>query len=1329
MGALESVAAHSSASALPLSAAQLGIWLGQALDRLSPAYWTAEAIELRGTLDIPAFETAVGDVINAAETLHMRFESDGEQVWQYPQSTPWHVRHVSIASENALSTWEAAWAWIQEDLRTPPNLNQGPLFAISLLHLGPEHYLWVMRVHHIALDGYGYALLVRRITECYQRQTAALSTPLEQSTAPQVNKRPAGLTHVVQEALAYQQQAQADRHFWLERLRDAPPPVTLAPAAPFTGEIRRLRHQLPSKTLEQWQAAAGQCQVDWPAWLIAAIAAWITRHTGATELTLGLPVMMRLGSHALTVPCMAMNILPLRIRVEVSTGLRQLTQQVAEELRQTRPHQRYRYEWLKQDLAPTRGRSALFGPVINLMPFERPNTLGTLQAIHHPVSAGPVEDLSINIVPHTTGLRLDFEANAAAYTLADLTQLQTELLRVLDGVALASPDTPLEAVIEGPRLSMQIGEPLTPSLDLLSALQAHAARIPNRPALAYRGVHYSYGELLQSVYRLAGILVSRGVVQNTRVAVLLPREPETIIALLAILWAGGGYVPLDPESPPARLDWILEDAEPTLILSYTQYAAQLAQHQSVLWLDQPWPVAAALSQPCLVSEEALAYIIYTSGTTGRPNGVMVGRTALTHFMAGARQRYAMQTTDRVLQFAPLHFDASVEEIFLSLTCGACLVLRTDDMLESIPQFLAQCQTHAISVLDLPTAFWHEVAYALSPQVRLPDSIRLVIIGGEAALAERVLRWRAYTAPSVVLLNTYGPTETTVICTTAQLAGPNPLDWEGDIVPIGQPLPGTQLVVVDEQLRPVRYGESGELCVLGKALAQGYWKRPTQTEARFVPLHHWPHAPRAYRTGDRVQMREDGVLIYLGRRDHEFKISGYRIDPSEIETALLEYSSCSVSEAAVIGLTLAHGLKRLVAFVVIPTADESPSVVDWQQYLASRLPAPAIPSAYLTVSRLPRNANNKIDRTALRTLAEQHFASQSHHTGQPTAHDPVTALAYRIIEVWSEVLGASELSPDSDFFALGGSSLQAIQVANRLSVLLQREVPVSYLFRYMTPHALAVALDVPIGHQPPTQQHPFAPVLRLQSGYGPALFCLPPTGGLSWCYMGLGVHLRQAPIYGLQAPPSTPPSDDLEELLSYYLTHIRTTQPQGPYHLLGWSAGGGLAHSLAARLQAAGETVALLAMMDAYPADAWRDKPLPTERDALLPLLDIIGDSAIAPDGTPLAVEDIYQRLHKPGTSLMASQADLPALVKANWHAMTLYRQLKHPVFMGNVLYFLAGQSAPDSPDWQTWRPYIQGTIEVTEIAANHHGMSRPLALAQIGQVLATHWPTTVEAVQ
>lgn len=1261
---------------LPLTAAQYGIWLGQQLDPGSPMYWTAEAVELTGELDGAAFEAALRRAVAECDALHQCFSSDGERAWQTTER-----RGNWILERHHLDD-AGAHAWMQADLQQRPDLAGGILFGSALLHIEPRRTLWYLRAHHVALDGFGHALLAQRVAALYSSAVSGTAMPAA---------RPAALAPVVAEDAAYQASPAciADRDFWCARLADAPPPVLLASPAPAAGGVLRQRGWLDQ---ERFDAGA-----DWSALLIAAFGAWLQRESGSSDLTIGLPVMGRMGSVALGIPCMAMNIVALRLRIAPDATLADLARQVAAELRCIRPHQRYRYEHLKEALGIAGGKKRLFGAVINLMPFDRPPGFGPLAARALPVAAGPVEDLSLTIAPGAHGMRCDLEANPAAYDGATLARLHASLLAAIDAL-LGARDKPVAQVLGRRALSVLHGASLPGAPEpVLEALRRHARENPQRTALEHEGVRMDYATLLRQVQQLAARLQAHGIAGESRVALLLPRDPQTIIALLAVLWAGGAYIPLDPAGPPLRIAAVLADATPALVVTLRAHAALAAGN--ALYLDDAADPIAPMHEPAPVMDTALAYVIYTSGSTGRPNGVMIERAALAHFAAGAGERYRIAAADRVLQFAPLHFDASVEEIFLPLCAGAALVLRNDAMLESLPCFLEACAERRITVLDLPTAFWHELAHCVGErQAALPACVRLVIIGGEAAMTARVAQWRT----QAILLNTYGPTEATVICTTAVLAGPGAPDLDGGAPPIGRPLAGIDIAVVDASLVPVPRGCEGELCLMGGALARGYLGRPDVTARRFIALEALPGAPRAYRTGDRVVLGDDGQLRYLGRLDDELKISGQRVDPLEIEAALLQYPG--VREAAVV----AEGA-RLTAFVVAPAA---PPALALRAFLAERLAAAAVPAGYVVFSALPRNQNGKIDRVALRRQV----------TAAPPTELAATALETTVMQVWREVLGIDAVAPSDDFFALGGKSLQAIQVANRLGIALQREVAVSALFRHSTVSALAMSLGALAGHAPPpgAPGAEYAPLLAIQPGHGPALFCIHPAEGLAWCYLGLARHLPHVPIYGLQARGmSAPAPDDIAAMVADYLGLIRAAQPSGPYRLLGWSSGGGIAHALAVRLRACGEQVSLLAMMDAYPSDIWHGKPEPQERDALLALLDVIGASALDEDGEPLQRDALLARFRQPGSTLAAAgDSHIARITRTALHTMKLYRGLRHEQFDGDLLFFHASERGRDAPDWRDWSRYVGGCIDKIDIASSHNTMSRPAPLAHIGRVLA-----------
>ncbi|MEU2717993.1 amino acid adenylation domain-containing protein [Streptomyces sp. NPDC007205] len=1003
----------------PLLAAQEGIWTGQQLDPESPAYNTAEYVCVDGPVDQGVFDAALHHVVAETEALNVTFAVDGQRrPWQVEAPVrDWQLHTADLTGE--ADPHSAALAWMATDMARPVDLACDPVFGHALLKTGRDQYLWYHRVHHIALDGFGLSLVARRVAQVYTALMAGQPVP---------GSGFGTLESVRAEERAYREGARhaKDRAYWTGRYADRPPVATPAgrSALPARTFHRRVT-DLDATRADSLRTVARELSVTWSEVLLAATVVHLHRVTGAPEIVLSLPAMGRLGSVSLRVPAMVRNILPLRVAVSADDSLRDLAARVSRELRAGLPHQRYRYEQLRRDLKLVGGQRRLSGPGVNIMPFAYDLRFAGHRSTVHNVSAGPVDDLAVNVYDRSdgTGLRIAVDANPDLYEEAEVLSFQEGLLAVLDE-AVAAPDRPLHPA----SIPVLDGGPLPrPSRPVLSLIAEHAERRGGAVAVEHAGDSVTYARLYGTAHDVARRLTARGIGRGDLVAVALPRGIDAATAILGVLLSGAAYCPLDPAAPADRTAQLLSEAVPALVLTTATRANTFAGMVPVLTFGETDSALGPAPKP--PSPQDPAYVIHTSGSTGRPKGVEISHGALANFVAGATYRYGLRREDRVLQFAPLHFDASVEEILLTLCAGGTLVVRTDDMTESIPRFLDECARLRVSVLDLPTAYWHELAYALSTgTTALPAGVRAVVIGGEAALPERVERWRKAVGTSVHLFNTYGPTEATVVATVTDLH--DPALAPGD-VPIGLPLPGTKAAVV-----------GGELYLLGDNLALGYRGAGTPDAARFAPLAALPGSPRAYRTGDLVHIGEDGQLRFHGRADEEFKISGHRVHPAEVESALLTHPR--IREAAVVGQTLPDGTRRLAAHLV--AEPPAPSRSEVRDYLRARLPAAMIPSAVELHDRLPRTGSGKIDRSALSTPS----APQA-----PTAGSP---LKRTVIGIWQQILGTDDITAGDDVFDLGAQSLQAIQAANRLGVELGRDVRVAWLFQYPTPAELARFLD-------------------------------------------------------------------------------------------------------------------------------------------------------------------------------------------------------------------------------------------------------------------------------
>ncbi|WKB55711.1 non-ribosomal peptide synthetase [Eleftheria terrae] len=563
---------------------------------------------------------------------------------------------------------------------------------------------------------------------------------------------------------------------------------------------------------------------------------------------------------------------------------------------------------------------------------------------------------------------------------------------------------------------------------LAARFEAQARRTPDAIALVHEGLQLSYGELEAQANRLAHHLVAAGVGADEAVALWVPRSIEMVVAVLAVLKAGGAWVPLDVASPPERLAALLQDCKPRLLLAQAlpggaglqplqAACARLPQQLPVLdlvadaalWQHRPAQPPQAGARP-----GDLAYVIYTSGSTGAPKGVMVEHGGACNYLAALQAQAGFGPQDRVLQFAALHFDASVEEIFAALGTGATLVLRTDDWLADAERFWQLCETHGITVVDLPTRFWQQVSEA--PAGVLPASVRLVIIAGEAVEPAALQRWLQRPGHRPRLFNAYGPTETSMIVT---LHEPQP----GDPVPacIGRPLANNRIYLLDRRGRPVPQGVAGEIHVGGAQLARGYLGRPDLTAERFVrdPFVDEP-AARMYRTGDLGRLLPDGNLEFLGRNDFQLKLRGFRIEPAEIETRLLQHPA--VAEAVVLARDDTPAGTQLVAYYTAPAGPLDALAL--REHLAQALPPHLMPAACMHLPRLPLNSAGKLDRRVLPAPDAQAYAAQA---WEPP-HPGIEATLARII---GELLQLERVGRHDSFFALGGHSLLAVSLIERL----------------------------------------------------------------------------------------------------------------------------------------------------------------------------------------------------------------------------------------------------------------------------------------------------------
>jgi amino acid adenylation domain-containing protein len=563
-------------------------------------------------------------------------------------------------------------------------------------------------------------------------------------------------------------------------------------------------------------------------------------------------------------------------------------------------------------------------------------------------------------------------------------------------------------------------------------VEEQASRTPEAVALIYEGSQLAYADLNRRANQLARYLAGRGVTPEVRVGVCIHRSFEMVVGLLGILKAGGVYVPLDPNYPPDRLRFMVEDAELKLLLTCGE-AADAAPRDITLIIDLDRERERIGHQddnylPVTIDPATLAYVIYTSGTTGRPKGVAISHGALCNQLRWAIRAFQLTAADSFLQRTSFSFDASIGEIFAPLLVGARVVLARAGSERDLDYLVELVATHAVTCMDVPPTMAQ--AILLSPGVAGWTSLRLVLSGNEALKPEIVKLW-AEKSPAT-LFNCYGPTESTVQCAhTDDLKG-------NETVPIGRPIANTQLYVLDDSYQPAAIGVPGELCIGGAGLARGYLNRPELTAEKFVP-NPFAKTPgeRLYRSGDRTCWRSDGNLEYLGRTDRQVKIRGYRVELEEIEATLENHAK--VQRSAVIARPDLEGNTRLVAYVV-PQPGTSASASELRNHLKDKLPDPMVPAAFVFLEEMPLTTGGKIDRKA---LPEPDIKGGMDEAGPR----PLTPTEEIIAGIWANLLGVSSIGPEDNFFHLGGHSLLATRLLARLHWIFHQKIELRTVLNY------------------------------------------------------------------------------------------------------------------------------------------------------------------------------------------------------------------------------------------------------------------------------------------
>ncbi|WPW33099.1 non-ribosomal peptide synthase/polyketide synthase [Streptomyces atratus] len=1294
---------------LPLSPLQEGLFFHALFAGTGPDVYTMQTtLDLTGPLDATALRAAGQGVLDRHPNLRagFRHRGGGDSVQIIPRRVelPWTEVDLSGLDERA---GQAESTRLTDDARTQRfDLGRPPLIRFTLIRLGEDRHRLLILKHHILLDGWSVPLFMRDLFALYRHG--------DQGALPSVVPYRGYLDWLSRQDRAATEAA------WREALAGVSEPTLLAGAEPGppTEMPRNVVRALPASLTTALQEQAARSATTVNTFLQGAWAVLAGRLLGRDDVIFGTTVSGRPpeipGIESML--GLFINTIPVRVRLRLGETWQELTARIQHEQTALSAHHQLGLARIQQ-LA---GVGELFDALVVYENFPAPTSGESTDtglsakagegraAAHYPLA------LIANMTP--TGLRLRLEYRPELLARERVEELLDRLVRVLEQV-VGDPRRPVGRIdVLDPAERRQLldgwnGDAFTPAAARPATIPGRfadaVAQGPEDTAIRHRDQRLTYRELDERANRLARLLGELGVGRETRVAVLLDRGVDLVVAVLAVLKAGAVYVPLEPDTPERRQQLLVsETAAPVLLthegLTPTWTAGPDAGVRVVAVDGDPRLPGQDVTAPHVdVAPDQLAYVIYTSGSTGTPKGVAVTHQNVVELAAD--RWWGLDSRRRVLFHSPHAWDASTLEWWVPL-------LNHGEIVVAPPGKLDLDALATLVVEERVTGLWASGGLFRLLAEEHPEcfaGLSEVRTGGDVVPADAVRR-ALHACPDTVVTAGYGPTETTVFSTRHSMRAGDPVP---ESVPIGRPLDGTRAYVLSPGLEPVPVGVVGELYLAGSGVSRGYENNPAMTAERFVADLYGPPGTRMYRTGDLVRRRADGLMEFAGRADEQVKLRGFRVELREVEVAVTGHPG--IGQAVALVREDRPGDKRLVAYVVPDADSPAPDLAALRERLAGLLPEFMVPSAFVVLDRLPLTDNTKLDRAAL--PAPDHRAEQT--------RPPRTPQEEVLCGLFADALGVSEVGLDDDFFMLGGNSLTAAALVSRIRATLGSGLSVQALFTAPTVAALARRLEPDTG---PDEHGGLEVLLPLRTtGDEAPVFCLHAGGGLSWRYAGLLRHLpSEHPVYGLQARAYSTPGyrpAGVEEIAADFVEQIRKVRPTGPYHLLGWSFGGLVAHAVAARLQEDGDEVATLALLDAYPVEAGIAPPAAAGDggELLRALLEVTHAAPSSPGTEAVTREEAAAALRALGNPLMELLADrLDTVLETFEDHVALRHAFVPQVFRGDALLFAAlPDGAGAHSRAERWQPYVEGRVHAHVVRCTHEHMMDPEPLAEIGRIV------------
>ncbi|MGL5060428.1 MAG: non-ribosomal peptide synthetase [Microcoleus sp.] len=1309
----------------PLSFAQTRLWFLEQFQPNSALYHIPRALQLNGILNEEALKLALNDIVARHESLRTTFVTqDGTPKQVIASAKTVELTAIDLSQLPESEQQASVEHHLKQQAVCPFDLSQDLMLRPSLLRLSDTQHILMLVMHHIASDGWSMGIFLQELVALYNACVAGVACSL-----PELPIQYADYACWQRQWLS-SQMLDRQLNYWKQQLADAPPLLELPadrvrPAIQtFNGATKNAR--LPDSLTQALKTLSRQEEVTLFMTLLAAFNILLHRYSGQSDIVVGSPIAGRDRIETEGLIGCFVNTLALRTRFQKNSTFRDVLHQVRSVTLEAYDRQELPFEKLVEQLQTERDLSRT--PVFQVMfalQIAPPGKLELQNIALTPLEIGNFTaklDLILSLRETETGLQGRWDYNTDLFDGATIERAIANFEMLLAGI-VAHPDRnveklPLLAPKERHQLLVEWNNttceyPLNKCIHQL--FEEQVDRTPDRIAAIFENRKLTYREVNQKANQLAHFLKDKGVGKGKYVPVVMERSLELLLSYLAIMKTGAAFVPIDPKWPTTRISEILKElnTEMFLVNSSQEFWQELSQWSCVV-VNELELTDARSNLNVLVNSKDPIYVMFTSGSTGKPKGAINQHRGLTNRFFNANDRYGQKNNDVFLFASNQVFDASIWQLLLPLINGNCTVIAPPSLGFDLPKIIELIEKFQVTIAGFVPSIFNLLVERLEQQPKIRQSLqslRLLIIGGEAINSKAIYRFKSY-FPEVKISNGYGPTETSISVIFYDIP---PVFTEP--IPIGKPLFNVRALILDDNLNLVPIGVPGELYIGGVCVGLGYLNNEAATASAFIP-NPFPeiNSDRLYKTGDLARSLPDGNIEFLGRIDRQVKIRGIRIELGEIEATLTQHPDLREAVVAVREDTPAN--KRLVAYVV---PDKSqPTIAQLRSFLKTKLPDCMVPAAFVILERMPLTPNGKIDRRVLPAPDTSIFSPETGAIG------PRNPIELQLARIWSEVLNIPNVGVRDNFFDLGGHSLLAVRLMACIEQQLGTYLPLATLFSEPTIEGQASLLSAATDTR---LSSPLVPIR--QTGALPPLFCVHPVGGEVLCYADLAHHLGETqPVWALRSPGldgECEPLTRIEEMAATYIRALQTIQPSGPYQLAGWSMGGVVAFEMATQLVASGHDVALLAAIDS-------EAPIQTFQESLsideaMLLVDWVKNlSGLSRKALSVSVEQLRR---------LAPQAQLPYVVeqaqkfgllpkemaqkqgsslfkvfKANRLSLYSYRPQPYP---GRITLFCSSENSGRERLEPTlgWGELSTSGVDVRGIVSNHFSIVQTQRLAEL----------------